>query len=292
PARAISVNRACIVCGGTTSAPVFREFEIDVVRCRTCGHVFSSAAAEQDYDRYFGTARIEPDNQFWWDEAHRRMYDAFCRRFLAGRSGRLLDVGCGLGFFVRRASREHDWDVFGSEMSAPAVEFARDVLGLRTVVRGRVQDAGFEPSSFNVITLWDVIEHIPNPDVMLSHLRSLLTSDGMLFLHTPNVAVQLPKARFKRFLRGMRRGIHYLEAGDHAHLYSKKSIGAVLRRHGFGAVRFVHLPPIQSVSGGRAPLMRAAKNVWYYSAVALSTFSGGLLNYDNLFVIAARPHHA
>jgi 2-polyprenyl-3-methyl-5-hydroxy-6-metoxy-1,4-benzoquinol methylase len=279
---------ACIVCRGTAATPVFREFGIDVVRCRTCGHVFSSVTGEQDYDRYFGSTRIEPDRQFWWDEAHRRMYDEFCRRFLAGRSGRLLDVGCGLGFFVRRASQMSGWDAFGSEMSAPAVEFAKEVLGLRTVVRGRVQDAAFERASFNVITLWDVIEHIPDPDPMLSSLRSLLTPGGMLFIHTPNVEVQLPKARLKRFLRGMRRGVHYLEARDHAHIYSRRTIAAVLRRNGFSTVRFVHLPPIQSVSGGRTPWLRAAKNAWYYSAVALSWSTRGFLNLDNLFVIAAR----
>jgi len=267
---------------------VFREFEIDVLRCRTCGHVFSSVTGEQDYDRYFGTARIEPDRQFWWDDAHRRMYDAFCLRFLAGRRGRLLDVGCGLGYFVRRASQMHGWDTFGSEMSRPAVEFAREVLGLRTVTQGRVQDAAFEPASFNVITLWDVIEHIPDPDPVLAHLFSLLTSSGILFIHTPNVEVQLPKARLKRFLRGMRRGVHYLEARDHAHIYSRKSIAAVLRRNGFATVRFAHLPPIQSVSGGRDSLLRAAKNAWYYSAVALSTVTRGLFNFDNLFVIAAK----
>lgn len=279
---------ACIVCRGTASTPVFREFEIDVVRCRTCGHVFSSAMGEQDYDRYFGSTRLEPDHQFWWDEAHRRMYDEFCRRFLAGRSGRLLDVGCGLGFFVRRASQVSGWETFGSEMSAPAAEFAREVLGVKTVVRGRVQDAGFEPASFDVITLWDVIEHIPDPDPMLSHLRSLLVPDGMLFIHTPNVEVQLPKARLKRFLRGMRREVHYLEARDHAHIYSEKTISVVLRRNGFATVKFVHLPPIQSVSGDRDPWLRAAKNAWYYSAVAVSTLTRGLLNFDNLFVIAAK----
>lgn len=267
---------------------MFREFEIDVLRCRTCGHVFSSATGEQDYDRYFGTTRIEPDRQFWWDEAHRRMYDEFCRRLLAGRSGRLLDVGCGLGYFVRRASQMSGWDAFGSEMSLPAVEFAREVLGLRTVVQGRVQDAGFEQTSFNVITLWDVIEHVPDPDPMLSYLSSLFMPAGMLFIHTPNVEVQLPKARLKRFLRGMRRGVHYLEARDHAHIYSRKTIAAVLRRNGFATATFVHLPPIQSVSGGREPLLRAAKNAWYHSAVALSWLTRGVLNFDNLFVIAAK----
>ncbi len=279
--------KACLVCGGRRQRVVFREFGIDILRCRDCGHVFSSYGGDPDYAAYFGDAPVAPDgDQFWWDDAHRPMYDAFCARFLEGRSGRLLDVGAGLGFFVRRAQRVPGWEAHGCEMSAPAVAFAREKLGLATMRAGRLEAADFAPASFDVITLWDVIEHLVDPGPMLGAIRALLRPGGFLFLHTPNADVQLVKAWLKS-ARGMRPGVHYLEAKDHLHLYSMKTLGRVLERAGFARVRYVHLPPIQSVAGNKSALLRLAKNGWYRASATLFRLTFGTVNFDNLFAVAS-----
>jgi hypothetical protein len=173
-------------------------------------------------------------------------------------------------------------------MSATAVQFARGSLGLTDVHQGRVQDSGFAPASFDVITLWDVIEHIPEPDDLLSALAPLLTDDGFVFLHTPNAAVQLPKARLKKAMLGMREGSHYLEARDHVHIYSMSTLAAVLGRNGLRDVRYVHLPPIQSVSGDRSRTLAMLKNAWCGTAAAVHRLTLGAVNLDNLFAIARR----
>ena len=208
------MNRKCIICGESRSDVVFEEFDIDILGCQTSGHVFSSYQADQYHNGYFGE-EVASEDQFWWDQAHEKMYDDFCDRFMVGKSGELLDVGCGLGYFVRRISSFPNWEVVGYEISKAAVEFAQDKLGLENVLHGRAEEADFPERNFDIITMWDVIEHIPNPDPMLSHLSSLLKDDGFLFLHTPNVHIQLPKARITKLLRGMNPRLHYLEAKDH-----------------------------------------------------------------------------
>jgi len=95
--------KPCIVCQGRRSRIVFHELGVDVRRCAGCGHVFSSHTVDQHYDGFFGDRPIVSDEQFWWSDAHRAMYGDFCRRFIAGRRGRLLDVGCAGGFFVKAA---------------------------------------------------------------------------------------------------------------------------------------------------------------------------------------------
>ncbi len=264
---------------------------MDVLQCNDCGHVFSSYRNDKDYNRYFGTKLIDSEEQFWWNEAHKAPYDSFCDMFLADRSGRLLDVGCGLGYFVRRVADVPGWEAFGYEISQPAVDFARRKLGLDTVSLGRVEDAQFERESFDIITLWDVIEHIPDPDPLLAYLFSTLKHAGILFIHTPNVQVQLPKARLKRWIWGMKPGVHYLEARDHLHIYSMKTISIILRRSGFAEINFIHLPPIQSVAGSRNSLLMFAKNAWFYFAAGLLATSRGRVNLDNLFVIARKGAH-
>jgi 2-polyprenyl-3-methyl-5-hydroxy-6-metoxy-1,4-benzoquinol methylase len=282
------MNKLCIVCDGSKHRVVFQEFGVDILKCSTCGHVFSSHNASQDYDGYFGAERVESEDQFWWNEAHGRMYEDFCRRFVVGKAGKLLDVGCGLGYFVKWVSDISDWQVFGYEISKQAVDFARTKLILPNVFCGRVEDSGFADKSFDIITLWDVIEHIPDPNPLLSYLSSLLTSEGLLFIHTPNVEVQLPKAKLKRLLRGMQSKVHYLEARDHINIYSTKTITQVLGRNGYSTVRFMHLKPIQGVSGSKNRILTLLKNSWFYSSVALSYISWGRVNLDNLFVVATK----
>ncbi len=285
---------SCVVCGSREARVVFVEHGIDILRCVGCGHVYSSYRVPQDYDGYFGAEEITGD-QPWWDEAHDGMYRDFAARFLYERSGRLLDVGCGLGFFVRFVSRLTGWSAAGCEMSPNASRYARETLGLDAVHTGRVEEAGYAPGSFDVITLWDVIEHIPDPAPFLETLAGLLADNGLLFLHTPNVRVTMPRARVKHALRGMREGVHYLEAKDHMNNYSPATLRRVLTAAGFDAIEFFHLRPIQSVAGSRSRTLRLLKNGWYHGARALHAATLGRLNLDNLFVAARRagagPEH-
>ena len=282
------VRIRCVVCGCATHDVVFHEFGVDILECAECGHVFSSWQGGTDYDGYFGREPIDPDGQEYWNEQHARMYDDFTRRFLAGRQGRLLDVGCGLGYFVKRVADVPGWEAYGYEISPEAVAFARETLGLPNVVCGKVETSSLARGSFDVITLWDVIEHIPEPDPLLSYLCTLLTDDGTLCLHTPNASIQVPKAKFKRRLRGMRQELHYLEAKDHINTYKPATLRRVLSRNGFHRVRFIHLSPIEGVAGDVSVSSRLMKRAWFVAAVALFHATLGRVNVDNLFAVARR----
>jgi len=284
-----AVVMLCTVCrANTIRKVVFSEYGIDVLRCRECGHIMSSYEAGQNYEEYFDQpGRLET---FWWDQAHRSMYADFRRRLLPAGTGRLLDVGAGLGYFVRTICDESDWEAYGCEISAGAVRYAKEVLGVTSISCGTLEESGHQPSSFDLITMWDVIEHIPNPDPLLLQIARLLKPQGTLFLHTPNAPVQLLKAQIKKAIKGARSEEHYLEARDHINLYSATGIARVLGRCGFSDVRFEHLSPIQSVAGcGDNRLFRWAKNGYFAVARSLSWASGGKLNIDNLFVTAIRP---
>lgn len=281
------MKKRCIICGRSDSTIVFKEFEIDVLKCRNCGHVFSSYPADQHYDGYFGK-EVTSEDQFWWDKAHEKMYTDFCHRFIVGKSGKLLDVGCGLGFFVKTISRYPRWQAFGYEVSRAAVEFATKRLRLEKIYCGRVEESHFPQKYFDIISMWDVIEHIPDPHPLLSYLSLIVKDDGILFLHTPNVQIQLPKARLKNVLKGMKPGGHYLEAKDHINIYSPRTITTVLQRSGFERVEFIHLRPIQSVAGSRNESLRFAKNVWFYASVGLHWISWGRANMDNLFAVGRK----
>jgi SAM-dependent methyltransferase len=275
----------CLICGGLSHRPIFNEFGIDILKCRDCDHVFSSFEANPHYDGFWGE-EVGAGEHFYWSKARARMHQDFFRRFLVGRSGRILDMGCGLGFFLKAMGPYRNWEAYGCEISAVAVRYARQALGLANVMCGRLMDVDLPEGSFDIITMWDVIEHIPRPDPLLKRCHGLLREGGVCFMRTPNVFIQVQRARLLKVLRGMNPNLVYLQARDHLNHYSMFSIRTLLERNGFSDIEFVHLHPIRSVSGRKGRFVPAVKNVWFEGVRALAVISKGRFNFDNLFVVA------
>jgi len=123
----------CVLCGGQERSTVFTENDVDIVRCRTCGHVYSTFVTDVRHDAYWGEHNLDENVRFYWDHAHALMYDAFRNRFLEGRSGKLLDLGCGLGFFVRRLQGIDGWEAVGWEISPLAARYGTEELAKKYV---------------------------------------------------------------------------------------------------------------------------------------------------------------
>ncbi len=277
----------CLLCEGLLHRSIFNVFGIDILQCRHCRHVFSPFAADPHYDGYWGE-EVAEDDHFYWSKARARMHQDFFRKFMAGRSGRLLDMGCGLGFFLKALAPYANWETFGCEISAAAVQYAREKLGLRNVLSGRLQDADFPRGSFDIITMWDVLAYILNPDPLLQRCHALLQKDGICFIRTPNVFNLVFRARFKKVVRGMRPDLAYWMSRNHLHYYSEVSIRCLLERNGFSGIEFVHLHPIDSVSSHSRVFVRGVKNACFEVVRAVAIVSGGRLNFDNLFVLARK----
>jgi SAM-dependent methyltransferase len=97
----------------------------------------------------------------------------------------VLDVGCAAGYFLR-VMRERGWDVHGFEPSDSIRATAANELGAENVRGGELATAGFEPHSFDLVTLWDVLEHAPDPLALLRQCAQLLKPDGRLLIETQN----------------------------------------------------------------------------------------------------------
>lgn len=277
----------CLLCKGTHHRTVFTEQDIDILCCNSCGHVFSSFRADPHYSGFWGS-EVAPGEHYYWSKARARMHREFFRRFIAGRPGHLLDMGSGLGFFLKAMAAYPSWNAHGREISPAAVEYAREQLGLSNVICTRLQDADLPRASFDIITMWDVIDHILHPDPLLSHCHALLKKDGTLFIRTPNVSVQLLRVRLMKAVGALRPNMRYLQAGDHTHYYSMRSMQKLLERNGFVDVAFLHLPPIETGEGWQGVLVNFAKKASFQIVRGLALCSRGKLNFDNLFVVARK----
>jgi 2-polyprenyl-3-methyl-5-hydroxy-6-metoxy-1,4-benzoquinol methylase len=134
---------------------------------------------------------------------------------------RLLDVGCHVGVFVEIAA-QHGWDTWGVEPSQWAASRAQEA-GLQ-VLAGTMATAGFDDASFDVITMWDVIEHLEQPSAEVFHAFRLLKPGGMLVAHTMDL-----DSAFARLMGG--RWPWLMEM--HLYYFTRRTLTKLVEKAGF-----------------------------------------------------------
>lgn len=154
--------------------------------------------------------------------------------------GRLLDVGANFGHFLSLA-KEH-YDAWGLEPSPFAARWARENLGVDIEV-GTIEEA---PSTldgaFDIVTLWDVIEHVPDPETSLRRIAGLLSPGGLLLLSTPDASSSVARLLGTHW--------YYVDPVQHIALFGKHNLCDLLERVGFrvqGTRRFGHLYPVSYI---------------------------------------------
>lgn len=156
------------------------------------------------------------------------------------QGNRLLDVGCGTGAFLA-AAREYGFDAIGIDSSPVSAQMAAESAGYERVLCGTLTSQKLN-GPFDVITMWDVIEHIPQPVAELTAARDLLSPQGLLILLTPNQDAFFRHVALAiyRISGGMIRSplsqLYYL---GHYCVYSEKTMRVVMPRLGFACVEFL-----------------------------------------------------
>jgi SAM-dependent methyltransferase len=159
--------------------PLFEKDGRPFERCSSCGLATRGGeAAAPSYHDYF------PELTRTLPPVTRRRYETLLARLAdRRRTGRFLDVGCGAGFLVETA-RDLGWTAEGTEVSAAAADAGR-ARGL-TIHAGVLADAKLPAGAFDVVTMMEVVEHVPSPVALLAECSALLRPGGALYLTTPN----------------------------------------------------------------------------------------------------------
>ncbi len=123
------------------------------------------------------------DRTSYFSPITRKRYEEWLDMFEPFRkTGNILDIGCGYGFFLEVA-KEKGWNVFGLEVSERASEDCKS-KGI-TMFSGELKDAPFTPESFDIIISIEVIEHLIDPDGFLKGAHKLLREGGGMYVTTP-----------------------------------------------------------------------------------------------------------
>jgi 2-polyprenyl-3-methyl-5-hydroxy-6-metoxy-1,4-benzoquinol methylase len=141
---------------------------------------------------------VDRRTEDFYGRARERAHHEFLDRIAPG-PGRLLDVGCGLGYFLARASHA-GWDVRGCDTSPAWVNATNERVGRPVASLGEVDGVIERDERFDVITVWDVIEHVYEPVPFLRSLAAHMNAHGRIFIRTPNVAYVLPVYSLRRLL--------------------------------------------------------------------------------------------
>jgi len=229
----------CILCGTDNSAPLFKgrdrllggEKIFDLVRCRGCGLIYINPRPTLDEIAQYYPAEYEPfvrQEQVtnWYDRLRHRVAIArMCR--IAGQGqqpGRMLDVGCGGGDFML-GMQQRGWQVRGLDISPVAVALARK-KGL-DVFQGQLSDVELEDESFDLVTMWDVLEHLHDPAAYLARVARLLKPEGRFVVTLPN-----PDGLDFRLFGPRWTG---LDVPRHLYVFERRALASLFRHSGLEA---------------------------------------------------------
>lgn len=232
----------CNLCGSQVRQPYCPENGLGLVQCGNCGFVYVSPRpdAEELYALYGETyfhnneSGVVGYSNYIKDEPNIRRTSQRRLKHLEQfiQPGKLLDVGCATGFFIDEASKR-GWQVEGLDVSSFSVRYAQVHFGL-TTYHGSLTSLDFEAGAYDAVTMWDVIEHVPDPAAYVRRAAELLRSGGVISLATPDID-SLP-AR----LAG-RRWVGYKLSEEHVYYFSVQSLTRMLNDAGFDVVNVRHI---------------------------------------------------
>lgn len=247
--------QSCNLCGQTQFDALLRKDGYDLMRCRGC-HLLFVGNPPTDEQRahlysfesgYHAALDVDPvSNAFHEREAALNL--RVLRRHVT--RGRMLDIGCSTGIFLQ-AARAAGWPAQGLEYSPDSSRVAREVHHL-DVKTGELRADTYAPGSFDIVTFWDVIEHLPDPLGTLKLVHTILAPGGLLVLKTPNSDGLYPRASLKLARRLGFWG--HAEPPGHLYQFSVATLTRLAEQAGFtvSAVHHQRIPITYSFGSPRS----------------------------------------
>ncbi|MSR76722.1 MAG: class I SAM-dependent methyltransferase [Candidatus Omnitrophica bacterium] len=266
----------CPLCGGKDFKRLVVEQLIPIVRCRNCSLAFANPRPDAQglmrfYENYFPSESAplwqkQMSQIFLIEGLYRIMDFQASHGLILSNPPRILDVGCGMGFFLD-LMRKKGWTTKGVEPSSEAVKHARQNLGL-DVVQGVIES--LDPTAdapYDVVTLWYVMEHVPNPEKILALAAQFLKPGGLLIIRVPN-----QNASIDQWLGVLGLGRFFLiNPPRHLFDYSPQTMSRFLIKYGFKVLDIRNGIPRKT--GTPFELLR--RHLWYGLFEILYRFSNG-----------------
>lgn len=222
-------NNKCLVCESKKLSKLPDYYEKNgLIKCDDCGFVFMEKIPTlQDLSEYYKDYSYA--GQIYKSEITVKSYNALLDEFEKYRkTNKILDVGCGRGWFLEEAQKR-GWEVFGTEYSEAAISLCKS-NGLDNIKAGKLDPKSFSSADFDVITSFEVFEHINNPNEEIQNINQLLRKGGLFYCTTPNF-----NSLMRYYLKTDYNVIVYPE---HLSYYTKKTLNKLAFQNGFKLLKF------------------------------------------------------
>lgn len=266
--------------------------EFSVAQCQTCCHQFicpspSSNFLEAFYSSYMSAAKsgfYEARYSASIPNSFRNYYGQWLDKVLflrQGSSGNLLDIGSGLGMFLRLA-REKGFHVAGIEPNAEAVEYLAREYDI--AVSNSLLENYIGTQQFDVVTMWDLLEHLADPRMALSKIKTILKPGGIMVLEIPvrdSILHWAAKIAYSLTLGVVKRPLYLTYGVHHLQYFSEKSIISFLAENGFETLDYVR-------SETDFEAVKRKPSVGLASRVKVTLFNGAIASLLTLARITGR----
>ena len=228
----------CNLCGGKKHEKIAKKDKnTKIVECKNCGLIFvdpmpSDQYINKIYQKKYYSPADKPYPEISNHLKQRPFLESYFKKEIARikkikKKGKILDIGCGPGFFLNIA-KSAGFKVFGSDISKFAAKYAKEKFKL-DVFGGELNQAKFLTNFFDVITIYQTIEHVKNPLKFLKEVSRILKKDGLLILTTPNQDNFIARILVEKWF-----GYYYL---SHLYFFNPKSVKKILKKAGFKKVK-------------------------------------------------------
>lgn len=229
---------ACPICDGTTFTDLFTKDEEPFVECQQCSLTMINprptyASILKGYTKDYSQGYINKK-----DKKIRRAKRRIRKMKKIIPEGRWLDVGCSAGFILSVA-KSANYDTYGIEIDPLGVKYAREALRLDNIFQGTFEEHHFDDNFFDIITLYDVIEHVQDLNKIVKELKRVLSKDGVIEIWTPDIGhwrVPEPLIEWRA-----------ISPSKHLYYFNKKTLSMLLNKHGLKIIkkRFSLKPGLQ-----------------------------------------------
>lgn len=239
---------SCPICDSSSSSIVTFRFDSDrIVQCSNCGHVYlNPVLTDSQLEAIYKKYHVSEDEDSYiktvngWISDPKGPYQYFLS-LIDGSCGfkgkRLLDIGCGTGCFLFECSNRGAV-VTGVDSSLKAVQLAKKYFNLDIIPKSleeAVKEGDLLSSGFDMVTAFEVIEHVRKPTEFLSFLYRLLAPGGLVFVSTPNFHLYYSMGSSAPSLTGY---------SEHIHFFDVKSLTNCFERCHYDVINVTTLNPM------------------------------------------------
>lgn len=224
------MDHFCLICRGTDTEPLYKG----LLRCRHCQYIFAGLSlSDEELARLYDHTLFK-QGAFLDYEADRkyltknfRLRYRTLRRYLdSARHQRLLEIGSAYGFFLD-VVRDDFRDSLGIDLTDEGVRYTREELGL-SAVQDDFLKHDFGARRFDVVCMWDTIEHVRRPDLYVEKIAALTEPGALLAVTTGDIGSIVARLRGEKW--------RMIIPPVHAHYFSRATLERLLKEHGFEIV--------------------------------------------------------